>query len=128
MELLYATEVFDVRRANTNKTGSVHNFLYDGDDDEDDTIIFGFCFFFVNPGGKRSEELILPINDSISGTLSTDEVDSVALDCCTGSTAFGMRPSRDTHLCNTNARIVCCSCVRKQQLQLIQNSRKIKCG
>lgn len=53
----------------------MHNFLYDGDDDENDTIIF----VFSNPGGKRSEELILPTNDSISGTLSTDEVDSVAM-------------------------------------------------
>lgn len=30
--------------------------------------------FILFSGGKRNEELILPINDSISGTLSTDQV------------------------------------------------------
>lgn len=30
--------------------------------------------FFTFPGGKRDEELILPINDSLSGTLSTDQM------------------------------------------------------
>lgn len=37
-----------------------------------------FGFFFVQflriLGGKRNEELILPVNDSVSGTLSTDEL------------------------------------------------------
>lgn len=32
------------------------------------------CSALFLTGGKRNEQLILPINDSISGTLSTNEV------------------------------------------------------
>lgn len=48
-------------------------------------FVFHFCFNFlamctfekkknIISGGKKDEKLILPMNDSISGTLSTDEV------------------------------------------------------
>ena len=36
-------------------------------------LIEPFCFHFIL-GGKRNEQLILPINDSVSGTISMDQV------------------------------------------------------
>lgn len=39
---------------------------------------FQFQFaLLVSPGGKRDEKLILPYNDSISGTLDMDQVSTV---------------------------------------------------
>jgi len=40
----------------------------------DKKIGFGIKLFQSFSGGKRNEELILPLNDSISATLSTDHV------------------------------------------------------
>lgn len=50
------------------KTGSSSDILVAG------FIIISFLCVFIFSGGKRNESLILPINDSISGTLSTNEV------------------------------------------------------
>lgn len=77
---------------------------------------FFFKFLFFDLGGKRDEKLILPTNDSISGTLSTDQV--IELRPLISKLAFEI---------NVN-NIRFCSYVQKQQLQLIRHSRKIKCG
>lgn len=36
--------------------------------------MMGYLYALLISGGKRDENLILPINDSISGTLSTDQL------------------------------------------------------